>query len=127
MPKRNNDELRIQIAKRLKQVVGKTNNREFADKLGNIVDASTIWTYTNGVSIPGPEVLIKISEVTKCSIDYILHGVQHFDVDNDIELDMIKLLRRAEMADPRLVNEIKKYILMRLEILEDPWGRESCG
>jgi transcriptional regulator with XRE-family HTH domain len=57
---------------RLREAFGGARNTTIAEKIG--VTPSTITEYMSGQSYPDIPKLIKISELTKCSIDWLLSG-----------------------------------------------------
>lgn len=93
------------------------SGQKFAESLGGIVDPSTPWTYAAGISLPDPEVLIRISEVYGVSIDYLLKGERSPVPRDNEEQEVLRLFRRAKSLN--VGKDVLKFLRV-LVALEEP-------
>lgn len=85
-----------EFALRLKELIGEKSLSEVARDIDGIVSQKTLWDYVNGISMPGPDVLVKISETFKVSIDYLLKGQISLFPKDDHEKRLLYKIREAE-------------------------------
>lgn len=111
--KRKNNELALNIGKRIKFLVKKAemNNTKFAKHIG--VKPNTIWAYINGSITPSIEVLVKIAEFTKTNIDWIIQGNNSEIPKNDFEKEFLLTIREAKKEG--VAEDGKKYLKFIIE------------
>ncbi len=95
---------------RLKEAFGGATNAEIAEKMG--VSEGAVGNYARG-RVPDAEKLVKISNITKRSVDWLLTGKNH--ENSPPKLDIINLIEAR-------VRELIKSELSSLEISVDKQG-----
>ena len=103
--------LKKEVGERIKKLMGNMKAREFAKRIDNIVDESTVWTYVNGLNLPSPEVQLRIAREFGVTTDYLLTG-QDSLFSSDFERAFINELREAEKLG--IAEEIKKFMEFRI-------------
>lgn len=71
---KNEMDMKIKIGARIKFLrteLGLTQE-QLANKLPNVKGKSSIANYENGSNLPGDEVKLKLCEIFKCSLDYLM-------------------------------------------------------
>lgn len=84
------------------------------------IEQSTLANYENGRRIPRIEILIKLAEYYKCSIDYLL-GLDHTEVAN---LNIQKINNQLSPDEETLLQafnqcseECKQYLIAKTQVL----------
>lgn len=94
--------VKSEFGQRLKEAFGNATNGVIGKKIG--VAENTVGFYVRG-RIPDADVLVKIADVTGCSIDWLLTGKEAATKEQIIEVPRIDpLINRDTFAD--LVREI---------------------
>lgn len=74
--KRNNG-----IGERIKEIRGRQTLDEFCDSIGNIIKTSNLLSIERNDSNPSITVLMAISDVYNCSLDWLLRGIGSKTID----------------------------------------------
>jgi len=106
--RKRDPEFVLSVGKRIKEAMGGMSYTELAKKVG--VKPNTMWDYVNGISLPNPELLTTISDVTSVSVDYLLKGQQSLFVKNEFEKNTLYIIREAEeFGGPAVAEKIPQY------------------
>lgn len=114
--KPRNEALAKDFGQRLKKISGNISQTKLAEKLDNIVSPKTLWDYINGLSMPRPDALLKISEKFNVSIDWLLKGENSQIPKNEQEKKFLMYYRKAE--DLGITNDIERYIRLMVDDAE---------
>lgn len=111
--RKKNTELALNIGRRIEFLVKKAemNNTKFAENIG--VKPNTIWAYINGSITPSIEILLKIAEFTKVSIDWIIKGNNSEIPKDDFEKEFLLTIREAKKEG--VAEDGKKYLRFIIE------------
>ena len=111
--RKKNTELALNIGRRIEFLVKKAemNNTKFAENIG--VKHNTIWAYINGSITPSIEILLKIAEFTKVSIDWIIKGNNSEIPKDDFEKEFLLTIREAKKEG--VAEDGKKYLRFIIE------------
>lgn len=106
--RKRDPEFVLSVGKRIKEAMGDMSYTALAKKIG--VKPNTIWDYVNGVSLPNPELLSKISDILSVSVDYFLKGQQSLFAKDEIERDTLYIVREAqEFGGSAVAEKIPQY------------------
>ena len=72
--RKRNEDLKRNVGGRIKILMGDMSGAEFSRTLDSIIGDRAPWAYTNGLSLPDPEVLLKIAEKYNVTLDWLLKG-----------------------------------------------------
>ncbi len=104
--KKRDEILTKEFAERLKQLIGGAQLTEVEKKLNHVVAYKTLWDYVNGLSMPMPDVLMKIARAYGVSVDYLLTGQQN--LFNETERKMFVKMKEAEKLG--VAEQVEKYM-----------------
>lgn len=110
--KPRNEALAKSFGQRLKKISGNISQSKLAEKLDNIVSQKTLWDYINGLSMPRPDALLKISEKFNVSVDWLLKGNESEIPKNDQEKKFLEYYREAkELNVADKIEHFAKYTI----------------
>lgn len=110
--------------KKLREEFGLTQ-QELADKLDGA--KSTVAMYENETRKPSLEILVKLSEIFNCSIDYILcksdiRHPQKIEID-DIEIAFASGIKGLNKENQETLKNIMEGLLAKQKIEDDKKGK----
>ncbi len=101
-----------EFANRFKDLIGDMALSKVADKLDRIVSQKTFWDYENGLSMPGPDVLRKLSEKFGVSVDWLLTGQESLFAKDEFERRYLMTLREAgELGVAETVERYARFVI----------------
>jgi transcriptional regulator with XRE-family HTH domain len=69
---RRDNALAQAVGNRIRMLLGGESRQAFAPKIG--ISPNTLWDYMNGNALPSIEVMLKISEISGASLDWLIKG-----------------------------------------------------
>lgn len=113
--RRKSAEIAAYVGMRIKKAMGDRTYTSVAKSVG--VKPHTMWGYVNGLSLPGMDILSKISDELKVSIDWLIKGDESVVAKDNAEKEALYQYRETEklMVGEQykrygrfLINEVKK-------------------
>ena len=110
--KPRNEAFTKEFAIRIKQLIGDTPLSKISLKLDKIIGVGTLWDYVNGLSMPRPDVLVKISKEFNVSIDWLLKGEKSEIPKDEQEKKFLEYYREAkELNVADKIEHFTKYTI----------------
>lgn len=111
--KPRNEAFTKEFALRIKHLIGNTPLSKISLKLDKIIGVGTLWDYVNGLSMPRPDVLVKISKEFNVSVDWLLKGEESEIPKDEQEKRLLKYYREAK--DLGITDKIESYARFAIE------------
>lgn len=95
----------------------KVGQVQLAKELG--ISKGNIGNLESGKRLPSKNILLKLSEHSRKSIDYWMDGVEEFEAPNSLDIVLEKMIEDGLISSTNLTNDvwniIKKAVLLEIE------------
>jgi len=105
--RQRDNKLTLDVGLRIHKAMGDMSLTDLARLIGR--NTNTVWSYVNGGSLPSIEILLKISEALKVSVEYLLRGEVPGSLMDRQEAELIRTYRAIRDKDPRVAEDYIRY------------------